>query len=178
MSLTLVLIGLFVIWGSKNWSEAGSHIKLSENYIKLEKINPSGPSSNNQNLILRIQGWDQKTYKPCSIFFKKTHVSNFITRDFIKSRSHLERAFISCRLERDYTHHQLRTYFLANAYVGKGQYGVEALSKDLFAKPFENLTKRELIRIGLIMQTPTLRNDNDTIKTKIEYWLEKTAADS
>lgn len=156
-AILLVLIAIFAFSFSKSWIQVGRQIKLSEKYTKLSSIGDSTPISENEKFVLRLQGWTQDAKWPCSAFYLKTHVSNFIGRDFTKSPSHIDRAFMSCRLERDFTPSQLNTYFFDNVYVGNGEYGVETIAQSLFGKTFGNLTKAEATTIGLIIQNPTLR---------------------
>jgi len=170
--LVILLVSL-AIWFSKNWIEAGKQIRVSESAATLNMLKPSGTVSQNQQLIFLMHDWEPNSKWPCGVFFGKWHVSNYLVRDITSSRNHLDRAFISCRLEWDYTDYQLGNYFLAKAYVGSGEYGVEKISKQLFEKPFNDLTRENVVQVGLIIKTPSLRNDRKRLKVRANYWLEK-----
>jgi len=173
-SLFLILIAIFTIWFSKNWKEAGREIKTSENYSKLDEISTSGPATENQKIILNIQGWPNESYWPCSAFHLKLDIPYGLHRNFTTRRSHLKRIFVACRLERDFSPSQLRSYFFKNTYVGNREYGVEKLSQSLFKKPVQNLTQREAIQIGIIITGPSrYRNNHDLLDERTAYWLEK-----
>ena len=169
----LILIAIIIFWFAKNWIEAGRQIKASENYSKLLDTNAPGPITANQKLILKMQGWTQVSHWPCSIFHLKSHVSGRVNRNLVKRLDPLNQAFIACRLERSFTHSQLLSYYLKNTYVGKGEYGVEKVSQNLFGKSFENLTKEEVMQIGLIIRNPNSRNKKDRLEKELEFWVEK-----
>ena len=179
--LFLILIAIFTVWFSKNWLEAGQQIKASKNYSKLMGINAFGPATENQKLILKMHQWTEGSYWPCSLFHSERHISSSIDRDFISNEAHKgksidwhkTRAFVSCRFERDFTTAQLRNYFFQNSYFGHGEYGVEKASNALFGKSFENLTKEEVIQIGIILLSPNLRNKQNEVNESLEYWLER-----
>jgi len=164
---------VFAIWFSRNWIEAGRQIKLSDSSTFLNGLEPYGSVSENQKLIFLMHDWEPNSNWPCSVLFGKWHVSSYLVRDITSSRNHFDRALISCRLERDYTDYQLGNYFLTKAYVGNGEYGVEKVSQQFFEKPFNDLTKGNVIQVGLIIKMPSLRNDRKRLRVKTDYWLEK-----
>jgi len=173
ISILAILIAMFVIWVSKNWVEAGRQIRVSDSALKLDALEPSGKFSQNQKLIFLIHNWEPSSNWPCSVLFGKWHASNYLVRGITTSRNHIERAFISCRLERDYTNFQLGNYFLAKAYVGRGERGVEKVSQQLFEKSFNDLTRENVVQIGLIIKTPNLRDNSQRLRAQTNYWLEK-----
>lgn len=173
LSILAILMVVFVIWFSKNWIDAGRQVELSDNSIFLNELESSGTFSQNQQLIFLMHDWEPSSNWPCSVLFGKWHVSSYLVRDITSSRNHLDRAFVSCRLERGYTNYQLGNYFLAKVYVGHGEYGVEKISRQLFEKPFNDLAKEEVVQIGSIIITPNLRDNRKRLRAKTNYWLEK-----
>lgn len=153
--LVLIITSIFWIW--KNWVEAGRHIKLSENYQTLVNANAKAPETENQKVLFDLIGYSNHSYWPCSILHGQMHVSQHIGRNFITSRSHIKRGFVACRLERDYPFSQLRNYHFNTVYVGKGEFGLDTLSKSLFDTTFEDLSQEELVEVTSILRHPSKR---------------------
>lgn len=74
-------------------------------------------------------------------------------------RWQIRRLIVACQLEQRFDDPQLLRLYLANAYFGANETGIETASQSIFGKPSSQLNAEESARLAVLLKGPGLRSN-------------------
>jgi membrane carboxypeptidase/penicillin-binding protein len=88
-------------------------------------------------------------------------------QDGTSVRWQIQRLIVACQLEQQFDDPQLLRLWLATAYFGQGETGIETASQSMFGKPSRELNGAESARLAVLLKGPGMRGNP-------ERWAERT----
>ena len=183
----IVLIGLTVpvVFAVRFWTDGGAVVARAEQSgdLRLPVRGPLTPVERTIAMSEFRSTW--KTHgQPCrTLFFIWTDlttedapggmpVSQRVSTSLLGEQSgtsvrwQIRRLLVACHLERRFDDAHLLRVYLAGAYFGRNETGIETASQSIFGKPSRELNGDEAARLAVLLRAPGLRSNP-------ELWAER-----
>lgn len=91
-------------------------------------------------------------------------------------RWQIRRLVVACQLEQRFDDTQLLRLWLAKAYFGRNETGIETASQSIFGRPSRELNAEEAARLAVLLKGPGLRSNPERWAERARQMQERLAA--
>lgn len=192
----IVLIGLAVpvVFAVRFWTDGSAIVARAERSGAL-RVPASGPLTPVERTIAmsEFRGTWKTSGQPCrTLFFiwadlttedapsgmpvsQRVSASLLGEQQGTSIRWQIRRLLVACRLEQRFDDPRLLRLYLAGAYFGRNETGIETASQSIFGKPSRELNGNESARLAVLLRAPGLRGNPELWTQRAQELRERIA---